>query len=120
MISLGGELEGAIPATLRLRPLGPLEGTGRGLHRRPGRDRASRGRRRARLEEPRRPRRASRASCATLDADTYLTELKGAAIDLVAEDALARGRKVVLAGNDVVGPGLDEALLALAPEAVTA
>ena len=55
-----------------------------------------------------------------LDADTYLIELKGAAIDLVAEDALARGRRVVLAGNDVVGPGLDEALLALAPEAVTA
>ena len=51
---------------------------------------------------------------AALDADTYLTELKGAAIDLVAEDALARGRRVVLAGNDVVSAGLDEALLALA------
>ena len=70
--------------------------------------------------EPRRPRRARGASSRALDADTYLTELKGAAIDLVAEDALARGRRVVLAANDVVAPGLDEALLALAPEAVTA
>ena len=50
-----------------------------------------------------------------LDADTYLTEIKGAAIDLVAEHALERGRHVVLAGNDVVAPGLDEALLALVP-----
>jgi cyclic 2,3-diphosphoglycerate synthase len=56
---------------------------------------------------------------AVLDADTYLTELKGAAIDLVAEHALARGRRVVLAANDVVGAGLDEALLALAPAQVT-
>jgi predicted GTPase len=63
---------------------------------------------------------ALRRELATLDADTYLTELKGAAIDLVAEDALARGRRVVLAANDVVAPGLDDALLALAPEAVTA
>ena len=53
---------------------------------------------------------------AALEADTYLTELKGAAIDLVAEHALARGRHVVLAANDVVGPGIDDALLALVPE----
>jgi len=57
-----------------------------------------------------------RRELASLEADTYLTELKGAAIDLVAEDAIARGRRIVLAGNDVVAPGLDEALLALAPE----
>ena len=41
--------------------------------------------------------------------------MKAAAIDVVAEDALARGRRVVLAANDVVGEGLDEALLALLP-----
>ncbi len=52
-----------------------------------------------------------------LEADTYLVELKGAAIDLVAEHALARGRRVVLAANDVVAPELDRALLALAPVA---
>jgi cyclic 2,3-diphosphoglycerate synthetase len=50
-----------------------------------------------------------------VDADTYLVELKGAAIDVVAEHALANGIRVVLAANDVVAPGLDEQLLALAP-----
>ena len=49
-----------------------------------------------------------------------MTELKGAAIDLVAEHALARGARVVLAANDVVADGLDEALLDLLPEAVRA
>ena len=52
-----------------------------------------------------------------VDADTYLVELKAAAIDVVAEHALARGIRVVLAANDVVAPGLDEQLLALAPVA---
>lgn len=52
---------------------------------------------------------------ALVDADTYLVELKGAAIDVVAEHALAHGIRVVLAGNDVVAPGLDEQLLSLAP-----
>ncbi len=51
-----------------------------------------------------------------LDADTYLIELKAAAIDVVAEHALANGRRVVLAGNDVVADGLDEAVLALLPQ----
>ena len=59
-------------------------------------------------------------SSSGLEADTYLVELKGAAIDVVAEHALARGRRVVLAANDVVAPGLDDALLALLPEAVRA
>jgi cyclic 2,3-diphosphoglycerate synthetase len=50
-----------------------------------------------------------------VDADTYLVELKAAAIDVVAEHALARGIRVVIAANDVVAPGLDEQLLSLAP-----
>jgi len=54
----------------------------------------------------------------TLDADTYLVELKAAAIDVVAEHALARGARVVLADNEVVAPGLDERILALLPQAV--
>ena len=58
---------------------------------------------------------ALRGELARLEADTYLVEIKAAAIDVVAEDALARGRRVVLAANDVVGDGLDEALLALLP-----
>jgi cyclic 2,3-diphosphoglycerate synthetase len=46
-----------------------------------------------------------------VDAEVYVVELKAAAIDVVAEAAAARGVPVVLAGNEVVAPGLDEALL---------
>jgi len=52
-------------------------------------------------------------------ADTYLVELKAAAIDVVAEHALARGARVVLAANEVVAPGLDERVLALLEQQVT-
>jgi len=120
VVSIGGAVDGAIPAALRLRPLGPLEGRVAVFTAGPAEishldadivhvsaclgDRERLGR-----------------ELANLRAETYLTELKGAAIDLVAEDALARGRRIVLAANDVVAPGLDEALLALAQEeAVTA
>jgi cyclic 2,3-diphosphoglycerate synthetase len=54
-----------------------------------------------------------------LDADTVVVELKAAAIDVVAEHALSRGCRVVLAENEVVpAPGearLDELLLGLVP-----
>jgi cyclic 2,3-diphosphoglycerate synthase len=50
-------------------------------------------------------------------ADTYLVEVKAAGIDVVATHALARGIRVVLAGNDVEGID-DDALLALAPVGV--
>jgi cyclic 2,3-diphosphoglycerate synthetase len=50
---------------------------------------------------------------ASIEADTYLVELKAAAIDVVAEHALTRGLRVVLARNDVVAPGLDEQVLSL-------
>jgi cyclic 2,3-diphosphoglycerate synthetase len=55
-----------------------------------------------------------------IEADTYLVELKAAAIDVVAEHALAHGARVVLADNEVVAPGLDEKLLALLPQRVAA
>jgi cyclic 2,3-diphosphoglycerate synthase len=55
-----------------------------------------------------------------VDADTYLVELKAAAIDVVAEHALARGAALVLAENDVVAEGFDEAVLALVPQQVRA
>jgi cyclic 2,3-diphosphoglycerate synthetase len=55
-----------------------------------------------------------------VDADTYLVELKAAAIDAVAEYALARGARVVLADNEVVADGLDEKILALVPQPVRA
>jgi cyclic 2,3-diphosphoglycerate synthetase len=63
-------------------------------------------------------REALRSELETIDADTFLVELKAAAIDVVAETALARGIDVVLAANDVVPlPGeqdLDGILLHLA------
>jgi cyclic 2,3-diphosphoglycerate synthetase len=49
-----------------------------------------------------------REQLATLDADTYVIELKAAAIDVVAEHALARGKRIVLARNEVVTPILAE------------
>ena len=55
-----------------------------------------------------------------VDADTYLVELKAAAIDVVAEHAEARGARIVLAGNEVVCEGLDERILELVPERVRA
>jgi cyclic 2,3-diphosphoglycerate synthetase len=48
-----------------------------------------------------------------VDADIYLVELKAAAVDVVAEAALARGAEVVLAANDVVSSELDERLASL-------
>jgi cyclic 2,3-diphosphoglycerate synthase len=57
-----------------------------------------------------------------VEADVYLVELKGAAIDVVAETARSRGAEVVLAENEVVTlpqePDLDRALLAVADAAV--
>lgn len=117
VVSVGCEVEGAVAATLRLRPLEPLEGRvavftagGDGVaHLDADVVHVSRNL-------------GDRAALARdldgLEADTYLTEIKGAAIDLVAEDAYARGRRIVIAANDVIAPGLDEALLALAPAAV--
>ena len=58
---------------------------------------------------------ATRCARDLVDADTYLVELKAAAIDVVVEHALAHGVRVVLATNDVVAPGLDEQLLGLVP-----
>jgi cyclic 2,3-diphosphoglycerate synthetase len=52
---------------------------------------------------------------ARTDADVFLVEIKAAAIDLVAEAALTRGAEVVFAENEVVCPGLDEAILGLVP-----
>src|SRR5439155_26947354 len=59
---------------------------------------------------------ALRAELETVDAEVYLVELKAAAIDVVAETALARGATVVLAANEVVSPELDERLPGLVAE----
>jgi cyclic 2,3-diphosphoglycerate synthetase len=65
-------------------------------------------------------REALRAELAGIDAEVYLVELKAAAIDVVAEEAAARGAALVLAANDVSGDGLDDAILDLLPAVVTA
>jgi len=58
------------------------------------------------------------------DADVLLTEIKGAAIDVVAETGDRRGTKVVFCDNDLLPlpgePNLDRELEALAEEAVAA
>lgn len=60
---------------------------------------------------------ALREELEQIDADVYLTEIKAAAIDVVAEAAAERDAKVVFAENEVVSlpgePDLDEQLLAL-------
>jgi len=59
-----------------------------------------------------------RAELEDVRADVYLVELKAAAVDVVAESALARGVDVVLAANDVIAVDgardLDEMLLEMA------
>jgi cyclic 2,3-diphosphoglycerate synthetase len=119
-----------IHATLRPRPLGPVEGKrvayfttahgdvherlARGLHDTYGADvvavcgsLSDRGRLVRELE--------------TIDADVFLTEVKAAGIDVVAETGRERGVDVVLAANDVAPiagqPDLDAELRALAGEA---
>jgi cyclic 2,3-diphosphoglycerate synthetase len=119
VVAVGCDVAGAISARIELRPLEPIEGrvavfTAGGV----GTDHLA-----AEVVHVS-PNLGNRVALADelehVDADTYLIEVKGAAIDVVAEHALARGRRVVIAANDVIAPGLDEALLALAPEAVSA
>jgi cyclic 2,3-diphosphoglycerate synthetase len=54
------------------------------------------------------------------EADTYVVELKAAAIDVVAEHAVAHGKRVVLASNEVVSVegDLDATILSLVPAKV--
>ena len=63
---------------------------------------------------------ALREELQQIDAEVYLTEIKAAAIDVVAEAAAERGAEIVFADNEVLSlagePDLDEQLLALAEE----
>jgi cyclic 2,3-diphosphoglycerate synthetase len=65
-------------------------------------------------------REALRAELPGIDAEVFVVELKAAAIDVVAEEAAARGAELVLAANDVSGDGLDDAILDLLPAQVPA
>ena len=59
--------------------------------------------------------------CRAVDADVFLVELKAAAVDVVVEEAVRRGIRVVIAANDVVPlhdeVDLDSELERLAAEA---
>jgi cyclic 2,3-diphosphoglycerate synthetase len=59
---------------------------------------------------------ALRKELERVEAEVYLVELKAAAVDVVAEAALARGAQLVLAANDVVSEELDECVAALVPD----
>jgi cyclic 2,3-diphosphoglycerate synthetase len=63
-----------------------------------------------------------REDLASIDAETYVIEMKAAAIDVVAEAAEERGARIVFARNDLVSrPGerdLDEALAEVADAAI--
>lgn len=65
---------------------------------------------------------ALRRELETIDAQTFVVELKAAAVDVVVEEAMTRGVRVVLATNDVVPlegeQPLDATIEALADEAV--
>jgi cyclic 2,3-diphosphoglycerate synthase len=116
VIAVNCHVAGAIPVTLQLRATEPL--TGRvAVFTAGGSDVAHLDVDVVHVSTNLADRPALARELATIDADTYLVEVKAAAIDVVAEHALAHGRRVVLAANDVVAPNvdLDAALLGLVP-----
>ena len=121
VVAVNCHVEGAIEATLRLRATEPLEGRV-AVFTAGGTDVASLEADVVHVSANLADRDALRRELQGIDADTYLVEIKAAAIDLVAEHALAAGKRVVAAANDVVAVDgdLDAALLALLPERVTA
>jgi cyclic 2,3-diphosphoglycerate synthetase len=100
------------PAELRLRPTGPLEGRVAVFTTGAPADHLE-----ADLVHVSRSlanRAALAAELARVEADTYVIEIKAAAIDMVAAHARERGAAVVFADNEVLADGLDEAVLSLA------
>jgi cyclic 2,3-diphosphoglycerate synthetase len=119
VLSVGCEADGALRCDLRLRPMAELSGRVAVFTAGPapvGHLEADVVHVSASLAD----RATLRRELAGLEADTYLVEIKAAAIDVVAEHAVAAGGRVVFAANEVVGDGVDEALLALVPEGAPA
>jgi cyclic 2,3-diphosphoglycerate synthetase len=112
VVAVNCDVEGAISATLVLRPVEPLEGRV-AVFTAGGTEVAHLDAEVVHVSGNLGNRKVLREELANVDADTYLVELKAAAIDVVAEHARARGRRVVLAANDVEAPALDDALLSL-------
>jgi cyclic 2,3-diphosphoglycerate synthetase len=117
VVSVGRDIPGAVRADLRLRPTEPLEGRV-AVFTAGATDVAHLEAEVVHVSASLADRAKLRRELETVDADTYLLELKAAAIDVVAEHAAERGKRIVLAANDVVAEGLDEELLSLVPERV--
>jgi cyclic 2,3-diphosphoglycerate synthetase len=114
VVAVNCDVEGAISASLRLRPIEAVEGRV-AVFTAGGTDVEHLDADVVHVSCNLANRDALREELEGVDADTYLVEVKAAAIDVVAEHARAAGKRVVLAANDVVAPELDDALLALAP-----
>jgi cyclic 2,3-diphosphoglycerate synthetase len=114
VVAVNCDVEGAISASLRLRPIEAIEGRV-AVFTAGGTDVEHLDADVVHVSCNLANRDALREELEGVDADTYLVEVKAAAIDVVAEHARAAGKRVVLAANDVVAPELDDALLALAP-----
>ena len=121
VVAVNCRVDGALETTLRLRATGPLEGRV-AVFTAGDTDIAHLNADIVHVSANLANREILRRELEGVDADTYLVEIKAAAIDLVAEHALAAGKRVVAAANDVVAVGgdLDAALLALLPERVAA
>lgn len=114
VLAIDGNVDDAIPVSLRLAPLEPLHGRV-AVFTAGATEVAHLDADIVHVSSSLADRRVLRGELARIEADTYLIELKAAAVDVVAEHALARGKHVVPAANELVGDGIDEALLALAP-----
>ena len=102
VVAVDCDVDGAIAPTLRLRATEPLDGRV-AVFTAGATDVAHLDADVVHVSANLADRAALRRELEPVDADTYLVELKAAAIDVVAEHALARGKRVVLAANDVVG-----------------
>jgi cyclic 2,3-diphosphoglycerate synthetase len=116
VIAVNCEVDGALPVKLRLRPCEPLSGRV-AVFTAGGADVSHLEADVVAVSTSLADRSALARELASIDADTYLVEVKAAAVDVVAEHALAHGRRIVLAANDVVPlhSDLDAALLELVP-----
>jgi cyclic 2,3-diphosphoglycerate synthetase len=121
VVAVNCRVDGAIETTLRLRATAPLEGRV-AVFTAGDTDIAHLDANVVHVSANLANRDVLRRELAGVDADTYLVEIKAAAIDLVAEHALAAGKRVVVAANDIVAVDgdLDAALLALVPGRVAA
>jgi cyclic 2,3-diphosphoglycerate synthetase len=118
-----------IAVGFRPRPLAPIEGkrvayfttAAPSAHERLAGDLAEYGAEVVHISGNLADRAALRRELETVDAEVYLTEIKAAGIDVVAEAGAKRGVEIVLAANDVVDcpgqPELEPALLTLAEAA---